>query len=170
MFAGRFGGLANALSLIGFKQTQDYDRVQEQKVLRRKLERALQKDVSEQIRARGGRVSEDPRSRVLTLNGHFGVAVKVMHYRHWNAKWRRVGWHFMINFRKGVHVLIIGCLDPTNQHIQSQYIIPKLTQLEGMYWVNDGVGRVFLEACRSDTLQPFLESVTCCPLPKSESE
>jgi hypothetical protein len=170
MFAGRFGRPADAFALVGFKPPYDYDRVEEQKALRRKLECVLRHDVAEQIRATGANVSEDTGSRVLTLNGHFGVAVKVMHYRHWKAKWSRVGWQFRINFRKGEHVLIIGCLNPTNQYIQAQYIIPKLTQLEGMYWVNDGVGRVLFEAYRSDTLQPFLQSLARCPLPKPESE
>jgi DNA invertase Pin-like site-specific DNA recombinase len=164
MYTTRFGRLDNAFAMVGFKHDMDYDRIREENQRKRSLERGMQNEIAQQLRAIGAQISEDPKSSVLTLNETLGLAVKVMHYTRWKAKWSRVGWHFRINFRKGVHVLIIACLDSANQHIHSQYIIPKLAQLEGKYWINEAKGRVSFDACRSDTFRPLLNSVALTPL------
>jgi DNA invertase Pin-like site-specific DNA recombinase len=167
-FAYRFGRMANAYAKVGFTQNCDYDTIGEEKQRRRTLERGLRTKVAEQFQGIGTQIAEDPRSGVLTLNGHLGVAVKVMHYVSYWGKRTRFGWRFKISFREGVQVLILACLDRTNRHVQAQYIIPKLARLEGVYWTNEGADRVFLEACRSDTLQPLLNSVAVSPLASLE--
>jgi DNA invertase Pin-like site-specific DNA recombinase len=167
-FAYRFGRMANAYAKVGFRQNCDYDSIGEEKQRRRILERGLRTKVAEQFQGIGTQIAEDPRSGVLTLNGHLGVAVKVMHYVSYWGKRTRFGWKFKIRFSEGVQVLILACLDRTNRHIQAQYIIPKLARLEGVYWINEGADRVFLEACRADTLQPLLNSVAVSPLASLE--
>jgi hypothetical protein len=167
-FRRRFGRVANAFAQVGFRQNRDYSRISEEKQRRRVLERGLRRSVVEQLQGMGSEVSQDARSGVLKLNGHFGVAVKVMHYGHWDGVRKQLGWNVRINFREDVQVLIVACLDSTNEHIQAQYIIPKLARLEGVYRVEEGRNRVFLDACRSDTLQPLLNCVALTSLSSVE--
>jgi DNA invertase Pin-like site-specific DNA recombinase len=164
MYTNRFGSLDTAFALVGFNHSFNYSRVAELRRQLRNIERGLRSRVVAQLKARGVNVWEHRRSHVLTLNGELTVGVKVIHYRYWNTKWEKVGWHFEISFRNGIQILILACLDSGNQEIVTQYIIPKLTQLEGLYWSSVGKGRVFLEACRSDTLETFFDSVSRCPI------
>jgi DNA invertase Pin-like site-specific DNA recombinase len=164
MFAARFGRLAKAFDLVGFKPKTDYDEVSKVKERVRCAERRLRDSIIEQFRMIGTDLGGNLHSGILTLNGEIGLAIKVIHYKHIKSKWPRAGWHFSINFPEGVHVRIIGCLDRANQNIHAQYVFPKFAQLEGQYWLNDGAERVFLDACRSDTLQPVLRAVSRCPI------
>jgi hypothetical protein len=164
MYTNRFGSLDKAFALVGFNHSFDYNRAAELRRQLRNIERGLRSRIVAQLQARGVSVWEHRRSHVLTLNGEVTVGVKVIHHINWNAKWERIGWHFKISFRKGIQILILACLDSRNQEIVAQYIVPKLTQLEGLYWSSVGKGRVFLEACRCDTLEAFFDSVSRCPI------
>jgi DNA invertase Pin-like site-specific DNA recombinase len=165
-FTNRFGEIAKAFKLIGFKPLYDYSKIWTFKRKRLRLEREQRKRIVEKLIAAGTNVTEDVRTGVLTLNGNLKLATKVAFYREWHGTYPRSGWHFRINFRQAIHIIIINCLDRNNENIQGQYIIPKLTELHGMYWVNDGEEPVFLKACRSDSLEPLWNSVFCCSLAK----
>jgi hypothetical protein len=170
MFINRFGEIAKAFKLIGFKPRDDYSKIWTFKRKRLKLEREQRKGIVEELIAAGTNVAEDVRTGVLTLNGNVKLATRVVLYRAFHGKYTPAGWHFRINFSRGVHIMIIACLGPDNENIQGQYIIPKLTELHGKYWVNDGEEPVFLKACRSDSLRPLLNSVGFCPIAKLERQ
>ncbi|MGB8129879.1 MAG: hypothetical protein WCG81_08800, partial [Candidatus Angelobacter sp.] len=158
IYQKRFGGLEKAYAAIGYEPEYNYARVTE---LRRSLQQAewsLRNKLVEQLKEKGVEVCEHSTSRGLTLNRELTVAIRAAHYRYWNNKWLGFGWDLRINFQNGVEILVVVCLGSGEQEIRAQYIIPKLSLLEGRYWSGEGNERVFLEAFRSDTLQPLINA------------
>jgi DNA invertase Pin-like site-specific DNA recombinase len=170
LYASRFGHLDTAFKMVGFTRNLYYSKILELKAQKRKVEGTFRLAVIEQLRNAGVQVAENSQTAVLTLNGDLGLAIKVIHYKRCDWKWLRVGWPFGINFSPGVEVLILACLDCSNQKIQSQFIFPRLSQLQGSYWLNEGKNRAYLEACRSDTLRPLLTALSRRSLDRFETQ
>lgn len=159
IYGKRFGGLEKAYAAIGYEPEYNYARVNK---LRRSLQQAewgLRNKLVELLKARGIDVCDHAESRGLTLNGEVNVGIRATHYKYWNQKWLGFGWDLRISFKKDIQILIVACLGSGEDGIHAQYIIPKLSLLEGRYWSREGNERVFLEAFRSHTLQPLIDAV-----------
>ena len=164
VYEKRFGGLANAYAAIGYEPEYDYVAAYRLRCSLKQAELRLRDQLVEQLRAKHIDVSQGERPRLLILNQELKVGIRATHYRYWNEKWYGFGWDVRINFRQGVQILIVACLNSGEKEVRAQYIIPRLSLLEGRFWSGEGNERLFLEAFRSDTFQPLIDAATrgCC--------
>ena len=162
VYKKRFGGLSNAFAAIGYEPKVNYGANHRLRCALKQAEFRLRDQLVEQLRAKRIDVSHSEGSRLLTLNRELKVGIRAMHYRYWNEKWHGFGWDVRISFKQGIQILVVACLSSGEQEVRAQYIIPKLSLLEGRYWSGEENERLFLEAFRSDTLQPLIDAATRC--------
>jgi hypothetical protein len=117
----RFGSLANAYRLIGYKRTRGYYCCKPE--LLRPMHRNLISQLISAVERRGGTVQFDEMSQSLRLNGTFTVAVVIMPYLRFQTDvW---GWTLRLHFIPKCNAILVGRLDKTNTKIIDYYLLPR---------------------------------------------
>ena len=117
----RFGGLLAAYKKIGFEPSRQ-ERFYGLMVLFKPILTTLLRDIISNIEALGGTAILDKRTRVLTINHEFAVAVGIA----WNAGQEAARPRWRVTFAKtpaSELYLIIG-LEASNVAIQDYYLVP----------------------------------------------
>jgi len=165
VYADRFGGLRKAYEVIGFKTKWDYRAIWNTRARAKEARQRLLDDIICQCQGVGASVTQ-LRSGIFKINQEFGLAAVVIPFRHWKTRTKGKGWYFKISFGEGVDVLLAARLDMSNEQIADYYLIPRLSGLRGYFWAYTGADLVFLEAYRSQDLQPLRDAVARRGLPE----
>ena len=151
VYRGRFNGLIRAYQLIGYTPDRDYQFIETNRQLRLMHPKVVA-DVIESIRSRGGVVSCDPNTNVLTVNGEFTASLVIARCRQTEAgTFRR-----LIHFEAGLNpdITVAVRMDANNSEPLDYYLIPRLDLLvEKLLLAEDnGAG---LDTYRFDNLDFF---------------
>lgn len=148
----RFGSLVRAYQLIGYTPDRDFRYVETNRVLRL-LHPEIVAGVVAALGQAGARVTRDPASDLLTLNGEVTASVVIARCRQTRSGSDR--WKIRLDTALRPDITVAVRMDADNRRVQDYYLLP---------WIDLGpAGRlrmaadngVFLDAYRTETLDPF---------------
>lgn len=122
-YASRFGSLVRAYSLVGFQPLRDYRYLEINKVLRR-LHPQIVEQTTQEIESLHGRVSRDPRTDLLRINGEFTVSMVLSRCE--STQSGRRSWLVRLDTGLDPDVTVAIRLDSTNEQPLDYYLLPRL--------------------------------------------
>ncbi|HET9790881.1 MAG TPA: hypothetical protein VFR08_06235, partial [Candidatus Angelobacter sp.] len=145
--------------LLGYTPERNYESITAFRSKMKEHRRKLVTRIAQQCRSVGAIAVEHAGSNLVRINNHLTADAVVVPFLHWSSRQISWGWCFEVFFRPEVDVMVAARLDRENENIESYYIIPQLAGFCGQFWVGDGAELTFLEAYRSRSLVPLLETV-----------
>lgn len=156
-YARRFGSIAKAFRLIGFRNRENIGTNAD-------LRKAIIKDVVEQVTKRGGYVETSPWNKQLIINGEMKVNILISRLKSTGPKI----WQFGYVSQSKPDILIGARIAERTGPIVDYFILPFMLLPHGS-WVTASVSSgLRLERFRSETLEPFYNLCSRVPLKGSK--
>jgi DNA invertase Pin-like site-specific DNA recombinase len=159
-YMSRFGSLLRAYRLVGFTPDRDYAYVEINRALRA-LHPNVVDDTIAGIEKAGGRVSQDPITDLLTINGEFTASLVIVRCRETGAGSLR--WHIRLDTGLQPDITIAVRMDPPNRTALDYYLLPWLDMAVPRLRLAEHNG-VSLDAYRFETLEPLFAMAARVPL------
>jgi DNA invertase Pin-like site-specific DNA recombinase len=159
-YQSRFGNLLCAYALVGFSPDRDYRYIEINRSLRR-----LHPDVVESVKAgierAGGRITQNPQTELLTVNGEFSVSVVVVRCRETVAGSLR--WNIRLDRGLFPDLTIAVRMDRSNISVRDYLMLPSLDMDEWVFRVGEYNG-ISLDSYVFDSLESLFEMAERVPL------
>ena len=151
-FHQRFGNLVIAYERIGFKPRQRLEYVQAEPSLRKALATILS-NIVVTVQARGGSVAIHKRTRVLTINDAFTVALGMG----WRFRGDTAHLKWKVYFAKipTTDLCLVIRMDEANKEVRDYYLLPTAEVRQAKPYRLFISNPVFAESYRHDTLDHF---------------
>lgn len=162
-YRSRFGSLLRAYALVGFSPDHDYRYLEINRKLRA-LHPAVIAEIIAGIGAVGGRVTSDPLTDLLTINGEFTVSIAIMRSILTSAGSLR--WKLRLDTALNPDLTIAARMDEHNDRTRDFYLLPRLDMREAVLRLCEHNG-LSLDAYRFDTLDRFYRMAARAPLPRA---
>ncbi len=162
-YRSRFGSLLRAYALVGFSPDRDYRYLEINRKLRA-LHPSVVADIIAGVLTVDGRVTSDPATELLTLNGEITVSVVVVRSIFTAAGALR--WKVRLDTALNPDLTIAVRMDANNDRPMDYYLLPRLDMREAVLRLCEFNG-LSLDAYRFDTLNRFYHMATRAPLPKA---
>ena len=120
-YTERFGSLANAFRLVGYKRSHSY-RYDGCSDLLRALDRDLISRLTSTISQHGGCLQLDPERAVLTVNETTTITTAVIPYM--DRPGRRSGWWFHFNHFPNTDLILMARMTTTNTELLDHHLLP----------------------------------------------
>lgn len=121
-YRARFGSLARAYQLVGFTPERDFRYIEINRALRA-LHPEIVSYAIEQIALVGGKVFQEEKTQLLTVNGEFTVSVCIARCLATAAGALR--WQIRFDTSLSPDVIVALRMDPENREVQDYYILPR---------------------------------------------
>ncbi len=122
-YAGRFGGLLRAYSLIGYIPDRDYRYIEINRVLRRWHPQILE-EITAHLQEIGADVERNPESDMLMINEEWTASVVIARCKPTPAGTLR--WRLRFDNNLSPDITVAVRMDQANQHAMDYYLIPRL--------------------------------------------
>lgn len=152
-YSARFGSLGRAYQLVGYTPDRDFRYIEINRLLR-SLQPEIVAEAIEQISQIGGRVAQDQRTEVLTINDEFTVALCIARCQETAAGTLR--WQIRFDTGLSPDVIVALRMDRENQAIQDYYILPRVDLPGPQVRLGEHNG-LALDSFRFDTLDQLYE-------------
>ena len=152
-YSARFGSLVRAYQLVGFTPERDMRYVEINRQLRALLPDIVDEAISN-IAQLGGRVLQDDRNELLTVNDEFTVSLCIARCHETAAGSLR--WKIRFDTSLSPDVIVALRMDRENTSIQDYYILPRI-HLPGPQVRMGEHNGLALDAFRFDTLDQLYE-------------
>lgn len=152
-YSARFGSLGRAYQLVGFTPDRDFRYVEINRILRG-LQPEIVAEAIEQIGQIGGRVEQDQRTHMLTINNEFTVSVCIARCHETAAGSLR--WQIRFDTSLSPDVIVALRMDRENQVVQDYYILPRIDLPGPQVRLGEHNG-LALDSFRFDTLDQLYE-------------
>jgi len=152
-YSARFGSLSRAYQLVGFTPERDFKYIEINRLLRG-LQPEIISEAIEQITQIGGRVDQDQRTHVLTVNNEFTVALCIARCQETAAGTLR--WQIRFDTGLSPDVVVALRMDRENQVVQDYYILPRIELPGPQVRIGEHNG-LALDSFRFDTLDQLYE-------------
>jgi len=153
-YAKHFGGINEAYKLIGYPLRKDLSFVHAIR-MSRGMRKALFDDISERVRAVGGRVETMPGAGMLRVNGN--IVLKITVRKAW-IRDGRIVWVLPLGKQLAADVLIVGRFKPPECKIIDYFVIPAISHLRGALRSRLKDNVPYLNLYRFDNLEPLIET------------
>jgi DNA invertase Pin-like site-specific DNA recombinase len=152
-YRARFGSLGRAYQLVGFTIERDFRYIEINRVLR-SLQPEIVAEAVTQIGEVGGRVEQDQRTQILTVNREFTVALSIARCHETAAGTLR--WQIRFDTGLSPDVIVALRMDRENQVVQDYYILPRIDLPGPQVRLGEHNG-LALDSFRFDTLDQLYE-------------
>lgn len=152
-YSARFGSLGRAYQLVGFTSERDFKYIEINRLLRG-LQPEIVAEAIEQISQIGGRVDQDQRTHVLTVNEEFTVALCIARCHETTAGTLR--WQIRFDASLSPDVIVALRMDRENEVVQDYYILPRIDLPGPQVRLGEHNG-LALDSFRFDTLDQLYE-------------
>lgn len=152
-YSARFGSLGRAYQLVGFTPERDFRYIEINRVLRSMLPEIVAEAIA-QIGEIGGRVEQDLRTQMLTINDEFTVALCIARCQETVAGTLR--WQIRFDTGLSPDVIVALRMDRDNQVVQDYYILPRIDLPGPQVRLGEHNG-LALDSFRFDTLDQLYE-------------
>jgi hypothetical protein len=152
-YSARFGSLGRAYQLVGFTPERDFRYIEINRVLR-SLQPEIIAEAIAQIGEIGGRVEQDQRTQMLTINSEFSVAICIARCQETAAGTLR--WQIRFDTSLSPDVIVALRMDRENQIVQDYYILPRIDLPGPQVRLGEHNG-LALDSFRFDTLDQLYE-------------
>jgi hypothetical protein len=152
-YRSRFGSLGRAYQLIGFTPDRDCQYVEINRTLRQLHPRVIAMAI-EEIAKVGGRVSQDPRTSLLTVNDEVTAALSIARCQETAAGTRR--WQIRFDTSLNPDVIIALRMDEDNRDILDYYILPRVDLPPAHLRLGEHNG-LALDSFRFESLDPLYD-------------
>jgi DNA invertase Pin-like site-specific DNA recombinase len=152
-YSARFGSLGRAYQLVGFTPERDFRYIEINRVLR-SLQPEIVAEAIAQIGEIGGRVEQDQRTQMLTINSEFTVAICIARCQETAAGTLR--WQIRFDTGLSPDVIVALRMDRENQVVQDYYILPRIDLPGAQVRLGEHNG-LALDSFRFDTLDQLYE-------------
>ncbi len=159
-YSARFGSLARAYQMVGFTPDRDFRYIEINRTLR-ELHPQIIASAVDQIADIGGKVEQDAKSSLLTVNGEFTVSVCIAHCQETAAGGLR--WQIRFDTSLRPDVVLALRMDRENQDIEDYYILPCIDLPGPQVRLGEHNG-LALDSFRFDTLDQLYEMAARIPL------
>ena len=159
-YHNHFGSINEAYKLIGYPLTKDLSFVHAIR-MSRGMRKELCDEICTRVRAIGGSAELMTVPGMLRINQN--VVVKVSLRKCW-VRDGRIVWILPLGKQIPADVLIIGRLKPPERSILDYFVIPSVSQLRGALNSRMKDNVPFLNLCRFDDLEPFIETFRRCSI------
>jgi DNA invertase Pin-like site-specific DNA recombinase len=152
-YSARFGSLVCAYQLVGFTPERDMRYVEINRLLRALLPDIVDETISN-IAQLGGRVIQDDRSELLTVNDEFTVSICIARCHETAAGSLR--WKIRFDTSLSPDVIVALRMDRQNEAVQDYYVLPRINLPGPQVRMGEHNG-LALDAFRFDTLDQLYE-------------
>ena len=152
-YSARFGSLGRAYQLVGFTPDRDFRYIEINRALR-SLQPEIVAEAIAQIGEIGGRVEQDQRTQMLTINDEFTVALCIARCQETAAGTLR--WQIRFDTGLSPDVIVALRMDRDNQIVQDYYILPRIDLPGPQVRLGEHNG-LALDSFRFDTLDQLYE-------------
>lgn len=152
-YSARFGSLGRAYQLVGFTPDRDFRYIEINRALR-SLQPEIVAEAIAQIGEIGGRVEQDQRTQMLTINDEFTVALCIARCQETAAGTLR--WQIRFDTGLSPDVIVALRMDRENQIVQDYYILPRIDLPGPQVRLGEHNG-LALDSFRFDTLDQLYE-------------
>ncbi len=121
-YQGRFGSLIRAYQLIGFEPLRDFRYIEINRALRARYPTVVAETIAG-IESAGGRVSQNPTTDLLTINGEFTASIVIIRCRQTPAGSSR--WHVRLDTGLKPDITVAVRMNPSNQAPLDYYLLPR---------------------------------------------
>ncbi len=149
----RFGSLFRAYELVGFTPDRDYRFVEINRALRRMYPGIIAEAVSE-IERIGGRVTQDPITDILSVNGEFTASIVMARCQETAAGSLR--WHIRFDARLRPDLTVAIRMNHQNTERLDYYLLPRIDMTPSRLRLAEYNG-LSLDSYRFDTLEYFFQ-------------
>jgi len=160
-----FGGLNEALRLIGFPLNHEYGYVNPIS-MRRRMRNTLCDAICAQIRAIGGYAERRPGPGMILINGNISMQVTFSTGSKCWGNWRpgQTLWTLALGKEPTADIRVIARLLPPDRTVLDYFVIPALSQLHGALHLRRENNDPFLDLYRFPTLQHLIETFRRYPV------
>lgn len=152
-YSARFGSLGRAYQLVGFTPDRDFRYIEINRLLRG-LQPEIIAEAIVQIGHAGGRVEQDQRTHMLTVNNEFTVSVCIARCQETTAGSLR--WQIRFDTSLSPDVIVALRMDRENQVVQDYYILPRIDLPGPQVRLGEHNG-LALDSFRFDTLDQLYD-------------
>jgi len=152
-YSARFGSLGRAYQLVGFTPERDIRYIEINRFLRNMQPEVVAEAIA-QIGQIGGRVEQDQRTQMLTINSEFTAALCIARCQETVAGSLR--WQIRFDTGLSPDVIVALRMDRDNQVVQDYYILPRI-DLPGPHVRLGEHNGLALDSFRFDTLDQLYE-------------
>jgi DNA invertase Pin-like site-specific DNA recombinase len=152
-YSARFGSLGRAYQLVGFTPDRDFRYIEINRLLRG-LQPEIIAEAIVQIGHAGGRVEQDQRTHMLTVNNEFTVSVCIARCQETTAGSLR--WQIRFDTSLSPDVIVALRMDRDNQVVQDYYILPRIDLPGPQVRLGEHNG-LALDSFRFDTLDQLYD-------------
>ena len=152
-YSARFGSLGRAYQLVGFTPDRDFRYIEINRLLRG-LQPEVISEAIEQITQIGGRVEQDDKTQILTVNSEFTVALCIARCHETAAGTLR--WQIRFDIGLSPDVIVALRMDRDNRVVQDYYILPRIDLPGPQVRLGEHNG-LALDSFRFDSLDQFYE-------------
>lgn len=152
-YSARFGSLGRAYQLVGFTPDRDFRYIEINRALR-SFQPEIVAEAIAQIGEIGGRVEQDPRTQMLTINDEFTAALCIARCQETVAGTLR--WQIRFDTGLSPDVIVALRMDRDNQIVQDYYILPRIDLPGPQVRLGEHNG-LALDSFRFDTLDQLYE-------------
>ena len=152
-YSARFGSLGRAYQLVRFTPDRDLRYIEVNRVLR-SLQPGIVSEAIAQISTIGGRVEQNPRTQMLTINDEFTAALCIARCQETVAGTLR--WQIRFDTGLSPDVIVALRMDRDNQAVQDYYILPRIDLPGPQVRLGEHNG-LALDSFRFDTLDQLYE-------------
>ena len=121
-YQGRFGSLIRAYQLIGFEPLRDFRYIEINRALRARYPTVVAETIAG-IESAGGRVSQNPTTDLLTINGEFTASIVIIRCRQTPAGSSR--WHVRLDTGLKPDITVAVRMNQSNQAPLDYYLLPR---------------------------------------------
>jgi len=150
-YQSRFGSLLRAYELVGFTSDRDYRYIEINRALRR-LHPQVIADVVAGIESIGGKVEQDGKTDLLTVNGEFTASIVVV--RCCTTRAGSLRWHIRFDVGLAPDITVAVRMDRMNRSPLDYYFLPRIDMTAPRLRLAENNG-VSLDAYRFETLEPL---------------
>jgi DNA invertase Pin-like site-specific DNA recombinase len=148
-----FGGLVEALKLIGYTPTRDYSWVAANRRIREVYDRQWKVLVT-QLHEAGVKIDEDFSAKLITINGEYTASFVLArcHAKHFST----FRWYVNLDSSNFPDIVIVGRMGAANRSPMDYYVVPCLDLPRGRL-VLKPENAMNIEVYRSEKLTTFIE-------------
>jgi DNA invertase Pin-like site-specific DNA recombinase len=159
-YRSRFGSLLRAYTLVGYSPVRDYDYVVINRALRTMHPQVVQ-DAIEAIQNRGGTVSVDPATDLLTVNGEFTASIVISRCVEMLSGALR--WNIRLDAGLRPDITVAIRMDAGNKTALDYYLLPRLSTAPGSLRLREDNG-LSIDGFRYESLDAFFHLASRMPL------
>lgn len=148
----RFGSLVRAYELIGFTPDRDYRYIEVNRALRM-LHRQTVSETIAALQAQGCKVSRDPITDLLTINGEFTASLIISRCRETGSGMRR--WQLRFDAGLSPDITIAIRMNGENNAALDYYFLPRTEMTSHRLGLSEENG-FMLDTYRHDSLESFI--------------